>query len=170
VARFDVRPATAEDAARIAELYVTTRRVAYAPFHPAAVLAAMSIPEQTQLWHERVSGDASGMQTLIAVDGDSLAGFVHFGRPTGAAENDAEVEYLYVATEYQRLGLGAALLTRACETLQALGFGSTHLWVYAENLPARAFYERQGWAPDGGERESGSAPGSFVLRYWRRLS
>jgi GNAT superfamily N-acetyltransferase len=49
-------------------------------------------------------------------------------------------------------GVGPRLLAAATERLVALGFTEAVLWVVKGNARARRFYEREGWAPDGGEK------------------
>ena len=163
------RPATLEDATDLAELYVSTRRIAYAPFYPAAALAAMSVREETERWRVRIADPA--WQTILAIDpGDhTIAGFVHFGHNDTMDATTGEIEFLYVATQHQGAGLGKQLIELAESGLAAMTFTTATLWVYEGNTPARAFYARRGWSPDGATRDSGSAPGQTVLRYAKPL-
>ena len=58
----------------------------------------------------------------------------------------------------------------AVRDLTTRGFGEAVLWVFEANAPARAFYERLGWTPDGAAKPfaiGGSTP--IELRYRRRL-
>src|SRR5688572_25042344 len=99
-----VRSATIEDAAGLARLYVSTRRIAYAPFYPSGALAAMSVPEETERWCIRIQDPA--WQTMLSVDSeDALAGFVHYGHNGTMDAGTGEIEFLYVATQHQGIGL-----------------------------------------------------------------
>ena len=51
------------------------------------------------------------------------------------------IEQLYVAPRALRAGIGSALLADAKARNAAL-----ELWCFADNMPARAFYERRGFA------------------------
>jgi hypothetical protein len=44
------------------------------------------------------------------------------------------------------------LLAHAESAIAASGFDRAHLWVFDGNVPALAFYARQGWSPDGTTR------------------
>jgi ribosomal protein S18 acetylase RimI-like enzyme len=163
-----VRPATLDDAAAIARLYVSTRRIAYAPFYPAEALAAMSVLEETERWCIRIQDPA--WQTVLSVDSeDTPAGFVHYGHNDTMNAGTGEIEFLYVATQHQGTGLGKQLIALGEAGLAAMGFTTAVLWVYEGNTSARAFYDRRGWMPDSTRRESGSAPGQQVLRYTKAL-
>ena len=59
---------------------------------------------------------------------------------------------LYVEPSAWGLGGGRQLLDTAKASLYAAGFAAAALWVLETNLPARRFYERQGWAPDGARK------------------
>ena len=162
------RLATFEDAGALAELYVTTRRIAYATFYPAEALAAMSVPEETRRWRLRIEDPA--WQTVLSVASDSaLAGFVHYGHNETMNTGTGEIEFLYVATEHQGTGLGKQLIELGEAGLASKGFSTAVLWVYEGNTSAREFYARRGWAPDSTRRESGSAPGEYLVRYSKPL-
>jgi GNAT superfamily N-acetyltransferase len=81
------------------------------------------------------------------------------GRAVGfVAWRGAELDALYVLPDAAGRGVGSRLLDRA-------GAVST-LWVLEANHPARRFYERRGWSPDGTARPGGG--GRPEVRYVRR--
>lgn len=61
-----------------------------------------------------------------------------------------EIISLYVLPAYWGRGYGKSLLAHAAAYLRAQGFRNLYLWVLEGNVRARAFYERSGFAPDGG--------------------
>jgi ribosomal protein S18 acetylase RimI-like enzyme len=77
---------------------------------------------------------AAWTSTLAAFDADVMAGFI--------ALTDRHVDQLYVDPSFQRSGIGSALLDRAL----ASSPGQVTLHVFEENAPARAFYEKHGFA------------------------
>ena len=170
---FTVTRATPSQAEEIATLYVRTRRAAYAFFFPPEPLAEMSVSDETDRWHERLTEECS--ETIIAVDGaGAIAGFAHIAWDDDASHATGEratgeIEYMYVATEHQGVGLGARLIAEAEAALAAAGMGEAILWVYELNTPARGFYERCGWAWDGATKASNSAPGQRLARYRKQL-
>ena len=48
---------------------------------------------------------------------------------------------------------GPSLMAAAVAALRTSGFATASLWVLEDNPRARRFYEREGWARDGGRRE-----------------
>ena len=88
--------------------------------------------------------------TLVAKDGARVIGFACAGAVNG--EIDAgEVYALYVLEEYQKRGIGYALMREALSLLK--GCRVVYLWAFKENAKAICFYERVGFRQDGTEKE-----------------
>jgi ribosomal protein S18 acetylase RimI-like enzyme len=62
-----------------------------------------------------------------------------------------EVYALYVHPAVRRTGVGGALLRHGVAELTAAGRTPVVLWVLTDNAPARRFYQRAGFGPDGAE-------------------
>ena len=62
----------------------------------------------------------------------------------------SEVASVYVLPERRHGGIGSAVLAAGLDELRSQSEHAT-LWVFAENHPARAFYARFGFLPDGAE-------------------
>jgi ribosomal protein S18 acetylase RimI-like enzyme len=77
-----------------------------------------------------------------------VAGFVRLG-----VEGDdpplGMIYLLYLMPQHQRRGLGSAFMNAAMMDLRELGAREAALCVLRDNHPARAFYEKHGWQPDG---------------------
>ena len=63
----------------------------------------------------------------------------------GAFAGWGEIVSLYVLPERAGRGIGSKLLDVALDALAAEGFERAYLWVLADNVPARAFYECRGF-------------------------
>ena len=149
-----IRPATVQDAAGIARVYVDAWRSAYAAILPHRVLLGMTYERQTRDW-SRIIGDAAQQAMVAAEADDGVVGVTSFGlarrgdRPASglfAAEQDAkagEIYTLYVQPEFQDRGIGRQLLTAAFAALAGNGYRCSFLWVLRDN-PSRYFYERVG--------------------------
>ena len=57
-----------------------------------------------------------------------------------------EIVSIYLLPEYMGKGYGNRLLKRCIEELSKLGFDRILLWVLEENIRARKFYEKNGFA------------------------
>lgn len=163
-----IRSARHYDAAAIASLYVRTRREAYAAFFPAAYLAAMSVDSHTAEWDGRLSSDEQDMHTYVAESDNGLAGFTRCGLRERCAVQ-AEIEFMYVAPEHWRSGLGTRLMDHAVEALRSQGATRAALTVYSENHRARAFYEHCGWTQTGSEQEVEKG-GAMIKLWWYEYS
>ena len=83
------------------------------------------------------------------------------------------IRALFVLPDWQRRGVGRALLTHLTDAFRALGYQSAILWTFRDNPAARAFYEAGGWKLDrhGDFDLHGPRPMSTpAVRYVRRLN
>ena len=137
---FQVRRARPEDAGGIARAWVRSWQVAYRGLVPDEVLDALDVEERRALWRERLENG----ECAFVVEDFGIAGYCRVVPPSGIAS-------LYVLPERRRGGVGAALLAAALDELRPHSPHAT-LWVFTDNLPARAFYARFGFTPDGAEQ------------------
>lgn len=149
-----VRPATVEDAQRIAHVHVETWRSAYAGIVPAGFLAALDPNARAERLRTALSNADNPLTTLVAAPAGEITGFVTFGpyRPHGDEPPDqttGEVFAVYVHPDRQGLGAGRALMDAAVAELARRGATEIRLWVLEENARSRRFYERYGLLPDG---------------------
>jgi ribosomal protein S18 acetylase RimI-like enzyme len=167
----EVRPATAADARGIADVHVRAWQRAYRGLIPDTVLDLLTIDSRQRTWDGYLA-ETSGPTTLVAERRGSIAGFCSVAMPSrddDASSRTAEIAALYVDPELWRTGIGAALMAAALEQLRTHGgCDDVTLWVLAGNDAAIAFYERQGFTPDG-IRATGQTAGQDELRMRARL-
>jgi ribosomal protein S18 acetylase RimI-like enzyme len=89
--------------------------------------------------------------------------------PAGRAGLVGELYALYVTPAWWSAGVGGALTDRVLTSLKSDGYRRAVLWVLADNSRARRFYERIGFAPDGGTNTIAGLGGVLELRYSRDL-
>jgi chorismate mutase/GNAT superfamily N-acetyltransferase len=120
-----MRPARAQDAHTLAELFLAAREAAYPamprPVHP---------PEVVHRWFTELLGSAR--ETWVAERDGAVVGYLVL--------DPDWLDSLYVQPELTGQRIGAALLDLA-KALRPEGFG---LWVFESNEPARRFYRRHG--------------------------
>lgn len=129
-----LRPATGDDAAALAELFVSARAAAYPAMPPS-----IHTPEECGHWFREVLGleprttpMPAGRETWVAERDGDLVGY--------AVVDPSWLDSLYVRPDLTGGGLGAALLDLV-KGLRPGGFG---LWVFETNTRAQAFYRRHG--------------------------
>ncbi|MGI8693349.1 MAG: GNAT family N-acetyltransferase [Geodermatophilaceae bacterium] len=151
-----IRPASGADLADVARVHATTWRTAYTGIVPDSYLGGMS-PEVSLARRRERYPDYPVLpqgEELVAEQDGVIVGFASLGRvrDVGKPAEVGEVWALYVLPEHQECGLGSALLAAGVARLRTLGFSSIVLWVLTGNVSARAFYERRGFALDGGTK------------------
>ncbi len=108
-------------------------------------------------------------ETLLAVDGEEILGFVVFGPSRDADTPDAgEIFALYIDPPRWGGGVGRLLMREARESLRQRGLSQGTLWVLEGNEQAERFYRAEGWAPDGAEREEDPYGPLVTVRRFRR--
>ena len=88
--------------------------------------------------------------TLIALDGAKVVGFVSYGDFRDPARIAGEIFALYVLKEYYGKGIGQQLMKAAFAALD--GYQEIMLWVLEDNKRAIAFYEKTGFVFDDEEK------------------
>lgn len=136
-----VRPASVDDAPRIAHIHVASWRDTYAGVLSAERLAQLSTESRAANWRRTLAG---GADVWVATAGDTIVGFASTG--PGRGENpprDLELYAIYQLPDAHGSGTGQALIEAS------LGDSPAFLWVADPNPRAQAFYRRNGFEPDG---------------------
>ena len=138
-----LRLATADDAAAIGLLHADSWRRHYRGAYADSFLDGDVVADREATWAARLSKSA-GTITIVAEDGQDLAGFVHVildQDPTWGSL----IDNLHVATNRHRGGIGRSLMTQAAEAVKAQATSPARfLWVLQQNLAAQRFYETIG--------------------------
>jgi GNAT superfamily N-acetyltransferase len=139
-----VRQARLEDAAEIAQVYISSWHDTYPGVLPTQLLRAMTPKGQTARWQAAIR--AHGRESvLVATNGrHGIVGMASLGAARdGGLGFDGEVYTLYVDPAFYGRGVGRALLKGAFQELRRNGMGSCVIWAHAKNN-ARFFYEAMG--------------------------
>jgi ribosomal protein S18 acetylase RimI-like enzyme len=89
-------------------------------------------------------------ELLVAVDDDTVLGFVMFSVEAGEYQQDQTrglIRNIYVRPDDRNRGVGTALLEAAETRLVERDADTVGLEVMAENEAARRFYRRRGYEP-----------------------
>lgn len=137
----DVRPAKLGDAAAISDVYAASWREAYSGIIPALTLQKMIVRRGASWWRDIMKRRA----ILVLEVGGSIAGYASFAPASGRMQpGAAEIQELYLAPEYQGIGLGVRLFTAALGRIKSRGYGRVLVRALAENDRANGFYLRHG--------------------------
>ena len=88
--------------------------------------------------------------TLIAMDGKKVVGFISYGNFRDEAIQVGEIIALYVLKDYYGKGVSEQLMHAAFVALAQ--FSEIYLWVLKDNKRAIAFYQKMGFTFDGQEQ------------------
>lgn len=137
----EIRPATAADAAAIADLHQRSWRSAYRGLLPDSYLDGPAAAELAARWGRAFSKDEPRRVILVAMAPDGIAGFVAAWPSTTRL---ALIDNLHVAPGQRGGGIGRRLMGRAAAELRRQGFDAVFLEVIEGNHEARGFYRRLG--------------------------
>ena len=99
---------------------------------------------------------------MVAESAGELMGFAGAGRSTDRPPpRGRQLRFIYLLAHMQGSGAGQALLD------EVLGDDPASLWVLEDNLRARSFYVRNGFAYDGTRQPTGYADSVAEIRMVR---
>ena len=88
--------------------------------------------------------------TLIAIDGKKVVGFISYGNFRDETIQAGEIIALYVLKDYYGKGIAQKLVRAAVTALNH--FSEIFLWVLKDNKRAISFYQKMGFTFDGQEK------------------
>ena len=121
-----------------------TWREAYDDLLPAEFQETMTL-ERCRFFSQKYPEN-----TLIAMDGMKVVGFISYGNFRDKAIQAGEIIALYVLKDYYGKGVSEQLMHAAFVALDH--FSEIYLWVLKENKRAIAFYQKMGFTVDGQEK------------------
>jgi RimJ/RimL family protein N-acetyltransferase len=138
VAEFEVRPARADDARAMAELFaaVAAERTGIASEPP------VDIDERTGVFAAGTTGAAG---TFVAVAGDQIIGLIRI-KPSRHGFGDLA---MLVDRDWRGCGVGSALVRAAIDWARGQGLHKLCLEVFVHNEAGIALYRKSGFAEEG---------------------
>lgn len=85
--------------------------------------------------------------TLVAEYKNEIVGFAAYNKSGDSDDQRGEVYAIYVLKDYQRLGIGKALMDECIKRLAT--YKCISVWVLYNNTPAILWYEHYGFKLDG---------------------
>ena len=135
-----MRNMTPGDIPEVQKLYTAGWQNAFKGIVPQDYLEQMNLDN----WAPPLDG------AYVLTDGEKVLGTSSIaGARDKAFAGWGEIISVYVLPNLIGQGYGHILFTFAVEKLLSLGFHKIYLTVFEDNLRARAFYEKHGFAQDG---------------------
>ncbi len=138
-----IRPAVPVDVGAIARVHLSSWQTTYRGLMPDQILDNLSFSLRRDWW-KNVLSDPRKMEVVVAEVYGRIVGFANYGVER---ENDpiyrGELYALYILKDYQKKGIGCALMKASAQGLLERGMCNMLVWVLSTN-PARGFYEKMG--------------------------
>lgn len=148
-----IRPATAADAAALAELGAATFTESFGHLYPPEDLQAFLAKSHSPEAWARTLADPNRGAFLVEHKSGRKIGYIVVGAcklPVEKLEAQAgEVQQLYVLKEFHNLRLGARLMELGFEWLASQRREPLYIGVWSENYGAQRFYQRYGFSKVG---------------------
>jgi L-amino acid N-acyltransferase YncA len=158
-----IRPATADDAARCAEIY--------APFVTEGWVSFELTPPDVKEMARRIGDYGASHGWVVAEIDGSVAGYAygspHRTREAYATSCDVAV---YVDPAFARKGVGQALYAHLLPDLKSRGFHAAFAGIGLPNAGSIGLHEAMGFAPVGIYKEVGWKMGGWRdVGWWQRV-
>ncbi|TPG19747.1 GNAT family N-acetyltransferase [Pedococcus bigeumensis] len=145
-----LRPMVFEDARGVGAMHHQAWVDSYGSILPDGYFTTWTVDDAAQRWEDLLAAPTpQGLTRLVADDDGEICGFVVVGPSRALAERpqpmrQTELRGLYVKAARFGTGLGQQLLDAVLAREE-----SAELWVFRDSPRARAFYQRNGFSPDG---------------------
>jgi GNAT superfamily N-acetyltransferase len=163
---------TETEARSLTQVHIDAWKWAYRGLLPESYLDNLDDQHEARLevWRRLLSQDPARSAVWVAIEDGEIVGFACTGpsRDGNASPGEAELLSIYLLERVVGTGIGRLLMSRAISELRNQGYNSAVLWVLESNDRARRFYERGGWALDGG-RQVDSRPGFDLVEVRYRI-
>lgn len=131
----NIRRATPDDAYDIKKIHIATYQKSYRGYVPDDYLDAMILDDEVI---ERTKKYLQTAECWIASYLTEPAGFAYISYPS---DKTFEIQALYVHPQYQKQGIGSALVNDLCEIKRSQGFFKCEVWTMKSG-PSVPFYEK----------------------------
>ena len=135
---------TAEEIEGKSRVHWQTWREAYDDLLPAEFQETITL-ERCRFFSQKYTEN-----TLIAIDGMKVVGFISYGNFRDETIQAGEIMALYILKDYYGKGIAQKLVKAALNALDH--FSEIFLWVLKDNKRAIAFYQKMGFTFDGQEK------------------
>ena len=161
-----IRPATRDDASRIAEILIFAKRVTYRPIfqNDFVSFGEMQVLDLALSYQN----DPAALDDVFVLEEDGIVkDMMRWDKNPLAQEGAWELKELYVDLFFQGHGIGTQLMQTFVQSAKDSGICDLFLWVLEKNKGAVRFYETQGFC-DSGAREPEAGTAEFLRRFTRK--
>ena len=149
-----IREAAIDDAARIAEIDVFSSRYAYKKILSEECLYKdLSVEARIPVYKKWINEKRFELYVYEDSDTDIIKGMMGIGPCEDEDKKGAfELHFIYVDPDFTRTGIGSEMMLFFEQKGKDKGYPEFVVWVLEDNVPARDFYEKNNYCPDGKEK------------------
>ena len=137
-----LRPAQFSDHITIAKLHAASWQRTYRGIFSDHFLDHEVEENRTKVWHDRLQAPAANQRVTVAVQDEKIIGFACLFLGDDPAFGSL-LDNLHVSFTLQKSGVGKLLMKNCASIIQKeSNSGKMYLWVYEQNVNARAAYDR----------------------------
>jgi ribosomal protein S18 acetylase RimI-like enzyme len=134
-----IRKANIDDALSITKISIDTWKKAYNGLLPQELIAGRQVDEQrVSRWKDNISNSD---YTVLVYEDEIVRGYLWGGKKRDNINIPYEIYAIYVMPEYQRAGIGQALIKEYKKQIHNQTF---YLYMLKGNTSAAAFYKKIG--------------------------
>jgi len=152
---FAIREARPEDAPALARIHASVWQSTYRGIMPDAYLDGLTGEQREPYWRQMLApGERPKLCLALAEDDGMVGGFIAAGPPQnlpagGASVYRGEIYAMNILPSLQGRGFGRRMMVHTALWLAERNLSPFYLWVLADNVNARDFYELLGGTPIG---------------------
>ncbi|MBE5872763.1 MAG: GNAT family N-acetyltransferase [Lachnospiraceae bacterium] len=141
-----IRKVQQGDARDLAYIQTESWKAAFASILEAETLTKCTNIERATAMYQRLLDENKGNGYLLIVDGKSHCIAYWDAARDSEFVGKAELICIHSLPDNWRKGYGSQMMDRVLKDIKEAGYSEVVLWVFRENLRARAFYEANGFA------------------------
>jgi len=166
---FIIRETRETDAYECAAVHVSSWQSAYRGIIPDDVLNNLSIEKQAQRFINDYTEYKETLYFVAELDGRIIGNLVVSRCRDEDKAHAGEVIAIYLLEDFWGKGYGREMIDNAVGVIRRMECRKAVIWVLAENLRARKFYERCDFVFDGTQKAINIGKPLIELRYSKLL-
>ena len=141
-----IRKVQQGDASNLAYIQTESWKAAFTSILDAETLTKCTNIERATSMYQRLLDEKKGNGYLLAVDGKPHCIAYWDAARDSELVGKAELICIHSLPNNWHKGYGSMMMNRVLKDIKEAGYSEVVLWVFRENLRARAFYEANGFA------------------------
>lgn len=144
-----IRKVQQGDANALANIQTESWKAAFAGILDAEILAKCTNIDRATAMYQGLLDENKGNGYLLTVDGEPHCIAYWDAARDSEFVGKAELICIHSLPDNWRKGFGSQMMDLVLMDIKKSGYSEVVLWVFRDNLRARAFYEAKGFAPKG---------------------